>query len=106
MSLRRRQHHCRAAMHGVTVALAAAVALVFTPCCELFAAIDQGAAGPTDVRSAPGPDSGGPAHNHAPWHTAHSYAPPLAGPVAVHRSANRLSRAGPPLYLRFAHLLI
>jgi hypothetical protein len=137
MTLRRRLSRCRTATRRVAVALAAAVALVFTPCCELFAAVDQGAAGPADAHSVPGPDSGGPAHDHAPasgswcataldeivgpltdlvppaangdaaaWHTAHSYAPPLVGPLALHRSAGWLSRAGPALYLRFAHLLI
>ena len=137
MTLRPRLSRCRTATRLVAVALAAAIALVFTPCCELFAAIDEGAAGPADAHSVPGPDCGDPAHDQAPvphswcataldeivspltdlappaangdaaaWHTTRSYAPPLVSPLALHRSAGWLSRAGPALYLRFAHLLI
>jgi hypothetical protein len=50
----------------MAVALAVAVALVFTPCCEVFAAIDEGASGPADVHSAPAPHSDTPTHDHAP----------------------------------------
>jgi hypothetical protein len=50
----------------MAVALAVAVALVFTPCCEVFAAIDEGASGPADVHSAPAPHSHTPTHDHGP----------------------------------------
>jgi hypothetical protein len=121
----------------MVVVLAAAVALVFTPCCELFAAIEEGASGPADVHSTPAPDSHAPTHDHAPaseswcgtaldeivspladlappapnanamaWSVPHSFPLPLALSPAAHRLATRSGTVGPPLYLRFAHLLI
>lgn len=117
----------------MAVALAVAVALVFTPCCELFAAIgvDESSAAHADTGPAPAEDSHAPATDHwcgtaldeiassvadlalpaansstTAWHVAHSYPLSPARPLAPHRLAVGLGTVGPPLYLRFAHLLI
>jgi hypothetical protein len=40
------------------------------------------------------------------WSVPHSFPLPLALSPAAHRLATRSGTVGPPLYLRFAHLLI
>jgi hypothetical protein len=135
----RRQHRGRFVAQVAAVALALGVALVFTPCCELSAAV-RGAdvdSTRTDARPEPVGDPHAPTHDHAPasdqWcgtaldkivtppadlappaqtdSGAASYVPqrhplPPAVSSTTHRLVTRLGASGPPLYLRFAHLLI
>jgi hypothetical protein len=125
----RRKHRRRTITRLMAVALVFAVAWVFTPCCELFAAIDGTSAMHADVHSAPGADPHAPEHwcgaaldeiaspiadlaptaangNAPAWHVAHSYTLSPARPLAAHRLVLGLGTVGPPLYLRLAHLLL
>lgn len=135
----RRQHRGRFVTQVTAVALAFGVALLFTPCCELSAAV-RGAdvdTTRTDAGAGAAGDPHAPTHDHAPtqdqWcgtvldnivtppadlappaqtysgaasHVPHSHPlPPAVSPTA-HRFVARPGGSGPPLYLRFAHLLI
>jgi hypothetical protein len=135
MALRRRQYRHRPVTRLMALALAAAVALLFTPCCELSAAIGAGAAASAVIQ--PVPDRHAPTQGHAPasdtWcvtaldesagpltdlappgangsaapgYVAHSGSPPPTSPRVLHRPVQQWSATGPPLYLRFAHLLM
>lgn len=131
MMLRRRHERRRIIARVMTTALAVAVALVFTPCCELFAASSDAGAVHADAGAARTADPHAPAPDHWCGTARDEIASPigdLAPPAtnssttarhvalgcplsfacapAPHRPATGLGLVGPPLYLRFAHLLI